>query len=94
MTTARVARSFEEVEELRPAWELLHNGRVTSDLDFMLTYCRHTAGVIRPHVVLVEEDGKPVALLPDKDGTPSPLVRNVFFTERKGGKKAEPGKSN
>ena len=62
MTTARVARSFEEVEELRPAWELLHNGRVTSDLDFMLTYCRHTAGVIRPHVVLVEEDGKPVAL--------------------------------
>ena len=62
MTTVRVARSFEEVEELRPAWELLHKGRVTSDIDFMLTYCRHTAGVIRPHVVLMEEDGKPVAL--------------------------------
>jgi CelD/BcsL family acetyltransferase involved in cellulose biosynthesis len=62
VTTVRVARSFEEVEELRPAWELLENGRVTSDIDFMLAYCRHTAGVVRPHVVLVEEDGKPVAL--------------------------------
>ena len=41
-----------------------------------------------------EIDGKPVAVLPDKDGTPSPLVRNVFFFFRKGGKKAEPGKSN
>jgi CelD/BcsL family acetyltransferase involved in cellulose biosynthesis len=57
-----VARSFEEVEELRPAWESLHNGRVTSDLDFVLTYCRHTPGVVRPHVVLVEDDGEPVAL--------------------------------
>jgi Transglutaminase-like superfamily len=29
-----------------------------------------------------EIDGKPVPLLPDKDGKPSPLVRSVFFTER------------
>jgi CelD/BcsL family acetyltransferase involved in cellulose biosynthesis len=62
VTAVRVARSFEEAEELRPAWELLQNGRVTSDIDFMLTYCRHTAGVVRPHVVLVEDGGKPVAL--------------------------------
>jgi GNAT acetyltransferase-like protein len=62
VTTVRVARSFEEAEQLRPAWELLHNGRVTSDIDFMLTYCRHTAGVLRPHIVLVEDDGEPVAL--------------------------------
>jgi CelD/BcsL family acetyltransferase involved in cellulose biosynthesis len=63
VTTVRVARSFEEVEELRPAWELLHDGgRVTSDIDFVLTYCRHTPGVVRPHVVLVEDDGEPVAL--------------------------------
>ena len=34
--------------------------------------------------------GSRCPLLPDKDGTPSPLVRNVFFTERKGGKKADP----
>jgi transglutaminase-like putative cysteine protease len=30
-----------------------------------------------------EIDGKPVPVLPDKDGKPSPLVRTVFFTERK-----------
>jgi CelD/BcsL family acetyltransferase involved in cellulose biosynthesis len=62
VTTARVARSFEEAEELRPAWELLQNDYLTSDLDFVLTYCRHTPGVVRPHVVLLEDDGEPVAL--------------------------------
>jgi transglutaminase-like putative cysteine protease len=30
-----------------------------------------------------EIDGKPVELLPDKAGKPSPLVRSVYFTERK-----------
>ena len=62
MTTVRVARSLEEAEELRPAWERLQNGHVTSDIDFVLTYCRHTPGVVRPHVVLLEEDGEPLAL--------------------------------
>lgn len=62
MTTVRVARSFEEAEELRPAWERLQNNYVTSDIDFVLTYCRHTQGIIRPHIVLLEENGEPVAL--------------------------------
>jgi CelD/BcsL family acetyltransferase involved in cellulose biosynthesis len=62
VTTVRVARSFEEAEELRPAWEHLQNDHLTSDIDFMLTYCRHTPGVERPHVVVVEEDGRPVAM--------------------------------
>ena len=62
MSTVRVARSFEEAEELRPAWEQLQNDHLTSDIDFVLTYCRHTPGVVRPHVVLVEEHGEPVAL--------------------------------
>ena len=62
VTTVRVARSFEEAEELRPAWERLQNNHVTSDIDFVLTYCRHTQGIIRPHIVLLEENGEPVAL--------------------------------
>ena len=62
MTTVRVARSFEEAEEFRPAWERLQNDRLTSDMDFFLTYCRHTPGVVGPHLVLLEEDGEPVAL--------------------------------
>ena len=62
MTTVRVARSFEEAEELRPAWARLQNDHITSDIDFVLTYCRHTQGVVRPHIVLLEENGEPVAL--------------------------------
>lgn len=62
MTTVEVARSFEEAESFRPAWEKLQNDYLTSDIDFVLTHCRHTPGVIRPHVVLVEEGGEPVAL--------------------------------
>jgi hypothetical protein len=30
VTTVRVARSFEEAEEFRPAWERLQNDRLTS----------------------------------------------------------------
>ncbi len=62
MTTVRVARSFEEADELRPAWDRLQNDHITSDIDFLLTYCRHTQGVVRPHIVLLEENGEPVAL--------------------------------
>jgi CelD/BcsL family acetyltransferase involved in cellulose biosynthesis len=62
VTTAEVARSFEEVEELRPAWERLQNDHLTSDIDFVLTYCRHTPGVVRPHAVVLEDGGEPVAL--------------------------------
>ena len=35
---------------------------MTSDIDFVLTYCRHTQGIIRPHIVPLEENGEPVAL--------------------------------
>ena len=62
VTTVRVARSFEEADELRPAWDRLQNDHITSDIDFLLTYCRHTQGVVRPHIVLLEENGEPVAL--------------------------------
>ncbi len=61
--TVRVARSAAEVEELRPAWERLQNDHLASDLDFVLTYCRHSPNVVRPHVVLVEDGGAPVGLV-------------------------------
>lgn len=59
----QVARSSEEVDALRPAWSELQNDFVTSDVDFFLTYCRHTPNVVRPHVVLLEEQGKPAGLV-------------------------------
>jgi CelD/BcsL family acetyltransferase involved in cellulose biosynthesis len=58
-----VARTFEDVEALRPEWEALQSSALTSDLDFFLTYLRHAPGVVRPHVVHVEEDGRRALLV-------------------------------
>jgi transglutaminase-like putative cysteine protease len=54
--------------------------------DFDLTPKQDGPKVNTMTVGYAEIDGKPVPLLPDKDGKPSPLVRSVFFTERTGGK--------
>jgi CelD/BcsL family acetyltransferase involved in cellulose biosynthesis len=45
------------VEELRPLWERLQNGCLTSDIDHFLTYMQHAPGAVRPHVLLVEDGG-------------------------------------
>jgi Acetyltransferase (GNAT) domain len=57
-----VARTIEEVEALREAWEALKPDRLTADLDYHLTVLRHAPGIIRPHVALLERDGSPAAL--------------------------------
>jgi CelD/BcsL family acetyltransferase involved in cellulose biosynthesis len=57
-----VARTLEDVEKLRPAWEKLKGGHINSDIDFFLTHVRHAPQVIRPHVVLLEEDGEPTGV--------------------------------
>jgi CelD/BcsL family acetyltransferase involved in cellulose biosynthesis len=62
-TSVRVARSEDEVEDLRPEWESLQGEELTSDIDFFLTYVRNAPGMIRPHVVLVERGGSPLALV-------------------------------
>ncbi|HXV57104.1 MAG TPA: hypothetical protein VD704_04480, partial [Gaiellaceae bacterium] len=61
--SAVVARSAREVEELRPLWERLQNGCLTSDIDHFLTYMRHAPGAVRPHVVLVEDGGRPTLVV-------------------------------
>lgn len=58
-----VARTIEDVEALRPEWEALRSPTLTSDLDYILTYLRHAPGVVRPHVVRVEQDGGPALLV-------------------------------
>jgi CelD/BcsL family acetyltransferase involved in cellulose biosynthesis len=62
-TSVRVARNEDEVEAMRPQWEELQGHELTSDIDFFLTYVRNAPGLIRPHVVLVERDGAPLALV-------------------------------
>jgi CelD/BcsL family acetyltransferase involved in cellulose biosynthesis len=58
-----VASTIDEVESLRPEWEALQPSSPTSDLDVFLTYLRHAPGVVRPHVVRVEQDGQPALLV-------------------------------
>jgi CelD/BcsL family acetyltransferase involved in cellulose biosynthesis len=61
--TLQVARTYDEVEAFRPAWERFQNDHLTSDLDFVLTYCRHTRNVVRPYAVLLENGNDPRGLL-------------------------------
>jgi CelD/BcsL family acetyltransferase involved in cellulose biosynthesis len=57
-----VARTLEDVEAMRPAWERLDGEHINSDVDFFLAHARHAPQVIRPHVVLLEEGGEPTGL--------------------------------
>jgi CelD/BcsL family acetyltransferase involved in cellulose biosynthesis len=55
-------RTVEELESIREQWEALQGDLVTTDIDHYLTVLRARPNVVRPHVVLVERDGDPVAL--------------------------------
>jgi Acetyltransferase (GNAT) domain len=57
-----VARTPEDVEALRPVWERLEKRYINSDIDFFLTHVRHAPGVLRPHVVHLEDDDGGVGL--------------------------------
>lgn len=58
-----VARSFEEVEALRCSWQLLQGDAVSTDPDWFLGLLRILPGEGRPHVVVLERDGTPEAML-------------------------------
>lgn len=59
----RVARSPEEVEALRPVWSRLQDSHFTSDIDVFLTLVRNDPHVVRPHVLVLEQDGEPVSIV-------------------------------
>lgn len=58
-----VARTEEEVEALRPSWKELQAERLGGDIDHFLTVARTDPEVVRPHVVLLERDGRPEGLV-------------------------------
>lgn len=58
-----MARSSEEVEALRDAWQELLGDQITADPDLLLTVVRTEERALRPHVVVAERDGRPTALL-------------------------------
>jgi CelD/BcsL family acetyltransferase involved in cellulose biosynthesis len=61
--SVRVARTLEEVEALRETWAALQNDRVTADIDFFRCVLATEPNAIRPHVIVVERDGVPEAML-------------------------------
>ena len=64
----RVARTVEDVEAIRGAWERVGPRHPDSDVDFFLQVLADRPEVLRPHVMLIEDDG---------DGEPALLVGRV-----------------
>ena len=61
--TVTVARTVEELAGLRGAWESLQGSAVTTDPDHYLTVLRSDPRFRMPHVLLLEEDGVPAAMV-------------------------------
>jgi CelD/BcsL family acetyltransferase involved in cellulose biosynthesis len=58
-----VARSADEVLALRSAWATLQGPCLNSDIDVFLAVVEHAPGVVRPHVLVAEAHGAPVAVI-------------------------------
>jgi GT2 family glycosyltransferase len=52
-----VARTLDDVEGLRSAWDAADVDDIDSHIDYFLTVLRHASNVIRPHVVLLRRPG-------------------------------------
>jgi len=57
-----LARTEEQVEDLRACWTGLDGSRHL-DIDFFLVVLRQRAAIIRPHVLLLSRNGRPATLL-------------------------------
>ena len=60
--SVRVLRTLQELEGIRPEWESWSGNR-DSEMDTYLACLRSIPATVRPHVVLVEREGKPDAIL-------------------------------
>jgi CelD/BcsL family acetyltransferase involved in cellulose biosynthesis len=61
--TIRVLRSAEELAALRAAWSGMAFAYFDADIDYLLAVADAHADVIRPHVLMLERDGEPEAML-------------------------------
>ncbi|MGH3024501.1 MAG: GNAT family N-acetyltransferase [Gaiellaceae bacterium] len=59
----RTARSAEEVEALRSVWGSFDADVASADIDYHLMLVERRPETLRPHVLLVEQDGTPAALV-------------------------------
>ena len=60
-TSVRILHTAEEIESIRGFWSAC-SGERDSDIDILLALVRGDQARQRPHVLVVEEDGKPTAL--------------------------------
>jgi CelD/BcsL family acetyltransferase involved in cellulose biosynthesis len=60
--TTRVIRSEAEIEEIRPLWTGWQR-HPNSDIDFYLMIHKLRPNVVRPHIILLYEDGQPRTML-------------------------------
>lgn len=60
--TTRIIRTREEIEDIRDLW-VSWQSHPNSDIDFYLTVQRLRPTIVRPHLVVVYNDGRPEAML-------------------------------
>ena len=56
--TTRIIRTREEIEDIRDLW-VSWQSHPNSDIDFYLTVQRLRPKIVRPHVIVVYNDGRP-----------------------------------
>jgi hypothetical protein len=59
--TVRILKTIDEIEEARPIWEAMQS-HPNADIDFYLTIIQVRQEVVRPHVVIVLDENRPVAM--------------------------------
>lgn len=59
----RTARSAEDVESLRTVWNRFDREVVNADIDYHLMLVERSPEALRPHVLLVEQNGAPSSLV-------------------------------
>ena len=66
-TQVTIAQNIEEIESLRPAWESIQqNDRFTmpdADIDRYISVVKANDETMRPHIMLIEHDDKPAAMI-------------------------------
>jgi hypothetical protein len=60
--TTRVIRTCEEIEDIRDIW-MSWQSHPNSDIDFYLTVQRLRPTILRPHLIVVYNDGRPEGML-------------------------------
>lgn len=60
--TVRTLRALDELASIREAWRALQF-HPWSDFDYFTQYIAHQEGFVRPHVLVLERAGRPIALV-------------------------------